>query len=94
MKGGSFYEGSWMEGERVEGRWVAADKRSEYSGQWKGAVKHGQGTFLVEGVFQYTGRGGPFLPMQAHLLRINTMTMTSEVALSQNANCRIRGTMA
>lgn len=66
MKDGSFFEGSWVDGERKEGRWVAGDRQSEYSGFWRGACRHGQGTLLVEGRFQYTGGGWPrcFPPFQ------------------------------
>ena len=55
MRDGSFYEGEWVEGERTEGKWVSADRKSEYSGSWKGAARHGHGTLLVEGLLQNTG---------------------------------------
>lgn len=54
-KAGSFFEGEWKAGSRVKGRWVSADRRQEYLGDWKGSVRHGQGTLHVEGLLQYTG---------------------------------------
>lgn len=52
---GSYCEGSWKEGSRIHGRWVSADKRQEYLGDWLQDKKHGQGTLHMKGLLQYTG---------------------------------------
>lgn len=52
---GSFYEGEWVNGERVHGKFVSFDGSEEYSGQWKGDKRHGQGVFYSRGGFKYAG---------------------------------------
>lgn len=55
MKDGSFFEGTWKDGQRVFGKWVSADRKQEYLGSWKGEVRHGEGTLHIEGLLQYAG---------------------------------------
>ena len=52
---GSFYEGAWVEGERLKGKWQSADGKEEYSGAWQGQLRHGFGTGFQKGLFQYMG---------------------------------------
>lgn len=53
---GSFYEGEWTEGQRIRGRLLAVDGSEEYSGEWKGDKRHGQGVQYRRGVFKYAGQ--------------------------------------
>ena len=52
---GSYYEGSWVAGERSTGVYVSAGGEMEYRGQWRGLLRHGQGTLFQKGLFKYTG---------------------------------------
>ena len=51
----SYYEGSWVAGERSIGVFVAGDRSWEYRGQWRGLERHGQGTLFQKGLSKYTG---------------------------------------
>lgn len=55
LKDGSFYEGSWKEGQRKHGKWVSADRKEEYRGDWLEDKRHGTGTVHIQGLLQYTG---------------------------------------
>ena len=52
---GSYYEGSWVAGERSTGVFVSGDRTWEYCGQWRGMERHGQGTLFQKGLSKYTG---------------------------------------
>ena len=52
---GSYYEGSWIAGERSTGVYVSGNGEMEYRGQWGGLQRHGQGTLFQKGLFKYTG---------------------------------------
>ena len=52
---GSYYEGSWVAGERGTGMFVSGDGAMEYRGQWRGVLRHGQGTLFQKDLFKYTG---------------------------------------
>ncbi len=52
---GSYYEGSWVAGERREGAFRSGDGALEYRGQWRGQLRHGQGGLFHRGLFKYTG---------------------------------------
>ena len=52
---GSYYEGSWIAGERSTGVYVSGDGKMEYCGQWRRLLRHGQGTLFQKGLFKYTG---------------------------------------
>ena len=52
---GSYYEGSWVAGERSAGVFVSGDRGWEYRGQWRGLERHGQGTLFQKGLSKYTG---------------------------------------
>ncbi len=52
---GSYYEGQWAAGERVKGMWVSGNNSSEYSGQWRGDLRHGHGVLFTKGLLKYTG---------------------------------------
>ena len=53
---GSYYEGSWVAGERSAGVFVSGDRSWEYRGQWRGPERHGQGTLFQKGLSKYTGK--------------------------------------
>ena len=55
FRDGSLFEGTWKDGERVKGKWVSANRREEYAGEWQQDMRHGEGSALVEGFYQYTG---------------------------------------
>lgn len=52
---GSYYEGHWAAGERVKGTLVSADGSAEYTGDWRGNARHGQGVQFHKGLYKYTG---------------------------------------
>ncbi|GAB4815949.1 hypothetical protein N2152v2_002995 [Parachlorella kessleri] len=43
LQDGSYFEGEWADGQRVKGKAVSADGSFEYSGGWKGELRHGYG---------------------------------------------------
>jgi len=43
LQDGSYFEGDWKDGQRVKGKAVSADGSFEYSGGWKGELRHGYG---------------------------------------------------
>ena len=65
---GSYYEGSWVAGERSTGVFLSADGQMEYRGQWRGLLRHGQGTLFQKGLLKYTGAQ----PCQAVILTLIT----------------------
>ena len=52
---GAYYEGSWVAGERSTGVYVSAGGEMEYRGQWRGLLRHGEGTLFQKGLLKYTG---------------------------------------
>jgi len=56
---GSYYEGSWANGERLKGSFVLGDGSTEYSGQWRNGVRHGHGVLFQKGLLKYTGAALP-----------------------------------
>jgi len=42
-------------GERGTGMFVSGDGVTEYRGQWRGVLRHGQGTLFQKDLFKYTG---------------------------------------
>ena len=55
FKDGSYYEGSWKEGDRVHGKWISSDKKQEFRGDWQQDMRHGTGALHIQGLLQYTG---------------------------------------
>ena len=51
----SYFQGKFSEGVQVSGKYSSADGSLEYDGQWKGDMRHGQGTFHLSGAYKYTG---------------------------------------
>ena len=56
LRDGSYYEGSWKDGLRKHGKWVSADRKQEYRGDWVEDRRHGTGTLHIQGLLQYTGK--------------------------------------
>ncbi|KXZ44206.1 hypothetical protein GPECTOR_71g567 [Gonium pectorale] len=55
LSDGSYFEGRYEHGSRVEGTAVSADGNTTYTGSFRGLKRHGQGVLVIAGRLRYRG---------------------------------------